>query len=243
MVYGTSCRTFESSWARWIVDADAMSKIRVSCFRWVPPFAQGLARDLRVRWALEEAGLPYEEQPLSFDELKSESYRASQPFGQIPVMEVDGVASFESGAIVMEIADESDALMPRDARERAQVRTWAFAALNTVEPQAGMLNLILLQHPNPGDEMQKLRRTLFERVESRLDAIVVFLGARSHLVGDRFTAADLLMTTVLRALRTTDLVSKRPALGAYVARHEERPAFRRALEAHMANFEANAPRS
>jgi glutathione S-transferase len=226
-----------------IVRFRRMPNIRISCFRWVPPFAQGLVRDLRVRWALEEAGLAYEERLLSFEEHRGEAYRKLQPFGQVPIMEVDDVVMFESGAIVTSIAEQSDALMPSDPAGRARVRSWMFAALNTLEPQSGMLNFIALRQPNPGADVKKLRDEVAERVEQRLDAIVAVLGDRAHLVDDRFTAADLLMTTVLRTLRTTDLVTKRPVLAAYVARHEARPAFAKALRAQMANFEANAPKS
>lgn len=219
----------------------AMATIKVSAFRWVPPFAQGLVRDLRVRWALEEAGLPYEERLLSFEDQKSESYRKWHPFAQVPAMEMDGLVLFESGALVLNIAERSEALMPTDAAERARVRTWIFAALSTVEPQTGMLNFLLLQAPNPSEDVKKIRDAVMERVESRLDTVVDVLGGRAHLVGERFTAADLMMTTVLRTLRTTDLVTKRPALDAYVKAHERRPAFQKALAAQMAPFAANAP--
>src|SRR3954467_13971786 len=110
-----------------------MSRIRVSAFRWVPPFAQGLVRDLRVRWALEEAGLPYEEWVIGPEEQKSESYRRMQPFGQVPVYEEDGLVLFESGAIVLHIAERSEALMPSEPNARARTKTWMFAALNSVE--------------------------------------------------------------------------------------------------------------
>ena len=220
-----------------------MPHVRVTCFRSLPSFAQGLARDLRVRWALEEAGIPYEERPLSFEELKGDAYRALQPFGQVPILQVDDVAYFESGAIVLDIAEKSGALMPSDGADRARVRMWMFAALNTLEPQSGMLNFIELRQPNPSDDVKRLRDEVAERVSSRLDAVVGVLGDRPHLVDGRFSAADLLMTTVLRALRTTDLVAKRPVLDAYVRRHEARPAFQKALRAHMAHFEASAPKS
>jgi glutathione S-transferase len=109
--------------------------IRVSAFRWVPPFAQGLVRDLRVRWALEEAGRPYEERLIGREDQGTESYRRLQPFGQVPAYEEDGVELFESGAIVLHIAERSEALLPADPAARARAKTWMFAALNSVEPQ------------------------------------------------------------------------------------------------------------
>src|SRR5688500_744593 len=108
--------------------------IKVSAFRWVPPFAQGLVRDLRARWALEEAGLPYEELLIGPDDQKTPDYRRWQPFGQVPAIEDDGLVLFESGAIVLHVAEKSPALLPTDAAARAQVRTWVFAALSSVEP-------------------------------------------------------------------------------------------------------------
>ena len=218
-----------------------MDKIKVSAFRWVPPFAQGLVRDLRVRWALEEIGLPYEERLLSRDDQNSESYRKLQPFGQVPTFETEGLVLFESGAVVMHLAEQSNALMPADAAARARVKTWMFAALSTIEPPINMLVVIDLQPAEVREGAQKLRDSVAERVGGRLDSLATFLGDREHLVEGRFTAADLLMTSVLRILRTTDLVSKRPTLDAYRLRGEARPAFQRALAAQMATFAANAP--
>src|ERR1700739_4042135 len=116
-----------------------MTAIKVSAYRWVPPFAQGLVRDLRVRWALEEAGLPYQERMLGFGEQSSEGYRALQPFGQVPAFEEDGLVLFESGAIVYHIAQRSERLMSADPAARGQTLTWMFAALNTVEPPVQFL--------------------------------------------------------------------------------------------------------
>jgi glutathione S-transferase len=215
--------------------------IRVTAHRWVPPFAQGLVRDLRVRWALEEAGLPYEEQLIGPDDQKSERYRALQPFGQVPVLEEDDTAMFESGAIVLHIAERSAALMPEDARERERVRTWMFAALNTIEPPVTALGLVNLQPGGVTEATKPLRDWVAGLVSSRLDSLVKFLGDREHLVANRFTAADLLMTTVLRQLRSTDLVTQRPTLDAYKKRNEERPAFVEALAAQLAAFAKHAP--
>jgi glutathione S-transferase len=215
--------------------------IRVTAHRWVPPFAQGLVRDLRVRWALEEAGLPYEEQLIGPDDQKSDRYRALQPFGQVPVLEEDDAAMFESGAIVLHIAERSAALMPEDARERERVRTWMFAALNTIEPPVTTLGFVNLQPGGVTEGTKPLRDWVAGFVSSRLDSLVKFLGDREHLVAHRFTAADLLMTTVLRQLRTTDLVAQRPTLDAYKKRNEERPAFVKALAAQLAAFARHTP--
>jgi len=215
--------------------------IRVTAHRWVPPFAQGLVRDLRVRWALEEAGLPYDEQLIGPDDQKSDRYRALQPFGQVPVLEEDDDAMFESGAIVLHVAERSPALMPDDARERERVRTWVFAAINTVEPPITALSFVKLQPGGVTEGTKPLHDRVVEFVGMRLDSLVRFLGEREHLVANRFTAADLMMTTVLRNLRTTDLVAQRPTLEAYKKRNEERPAFVKALAAQLAAFAKHAP--
>ena len=213
--------------------------ITISAFRWVPPFAQGLVRDLRVRWALEEAGLPYEVRLIGPQEQKSDDYRALQPFGQVPTYEDDDIKLFESGAIVMHIAEKSEALMPRDANGRARARTWMFAALNTLEPQVQQLAAIDLFYP--AEEWAKARRPGVEQmVRKRLDELRVSMKGRDYLE-DRFTAGDLLMVTVLRNLRQTQILKEYPALSAYRERCEARPAFARALAAQMAPFAKNAP--
>lgn len=217
-----------------------METIRVSAFRWVPPFAQGLVRDLRVRWALEEAGIPYETSLIGPEEQKSEQYRKLQPFGQVPAVETTEGAMFESGAIVMHLAESSEALMPKDPAGKMRVQTWMFSALNTVEPPITMLNILDIWRADLGDT-EKVSATVREFIGKRLDTVTSFLGDRDHLVEGRFTAADLLMVTVLRALRTTDMVTARPTLAAYQARGEARPAFQRALAAQMRTFDENAP--
>ena len=215
--------------------------IRVSAFRWVPPSVQGLVRDLRVRWALEEAGVPYEEHLIGPEDQKSASYRALQPFGQVPVLEEDETTMFESGAIVLHIAERSPALMPVDSHGRERVRTWTLAALNTIEPPIAMLGFMQLQPGGVAEGAQPLRDTIAGWVGMRLDNLVAFLDEREHLVAERFTAADLMMTTVLRMLRDTDLVAQRPTLAAYRDRAQARPAFRKALDAQLAAFARHAP--
>jgi len=215
-----------------------MSAIRVSAYRWVPPFAQGLVRDLRVRWALEEAGLPYEERLLALGDNKSEDYRKLQPFGQVPTFEEDGMVLFESGAVVLHIGERSKALLPSDPAARARATSWMFAALNSVEPS--IMSLIQIDLKFAGDAAAtQLREATVDAVKGRLESVVAWLGERDYLE-DRFTAGDLLMVTVLRILRHTDMVSGIPALAAYVARCEARPAFQKALAAQMAAFAKNA---
>jgi glutathione S-transferase len=212
---------------------------KVSAFRWVPPFAQGLVRDLRVRWALEEAGLSYEARLIGPEDQKSESYRRLQPFGQVPAYEENGLVMFESGAVVLHIAERSSTLMPSEPDARARVTTWMFAALNTVEPQIQNLAEIDLFHAK--EEWAKARRpSAVEAVNKRLTSLSAWLEGRDYLEA-RFTAADLLMTTVLRNLRHTELVAAMPVLEAYRQRCEARPAFQKALADQMAVFAANAP--
>ena len=216
-----------------------MDKITVTGFRWAPPFAQGLVRDQRVRWALEEAGLPYEVSLIDIGDLNSDAYRRKQPFGLVPVFEADGGGLFESGAIVHRIAAESEALMPADRQGAAETVTWMFAALNTVEPPILQLLAIDLRHGE--EEWAKLRRPgAVDAVKVRLGALSAWLDGRDYLL-NRFTAADILMTTVLRFIRHTDLVAEFPALDAYVKRCEARPAFQKVLRDQMADYARHEP--
>ena len=213
--------------------------IKVSAFQWVPPFARGLVRDLRVRWALEEAGLRYETRLLGPDDKNSKEYRAMQPFAQVPAYEEDGLVLFESGAILLHIAKKSDVLMPTDPKEQARTTAWMFAALNSIEPRISVLTGIDLFHAE--EEWAKARRPgALKDAQDRLDALSDWLKGRDYLE-NRFTVADLLMTTVLRILRHTDVVSKMPTLEAYRLRCEARPAFTRALAAQMADFSDTMP--
>jgi glutathione S-transferase len=208
--------------------------ITISAFKWVPPFAQGQVRDLRARWALEEAGLPYDAMLIDADDQASAGYRARQPFGQVPIFEEDGLVLFESGSIVLHIGARSEALLPADEAGKARAVTWLFAALNTIEVVIQPLAEIDLFYAD--QEWAKLRRPRAEqRVKLRLAELAARLGKREFLE-DRFTVGDLMMTTVLRILRHTDLVEREPILKAYQARCEARPAFQRALYAQMATF-------
>ena len=218
-----------------------MSLLRVTAFRWVPPFAQGLVRDLRVRWALEEAGLPYDVTLIGFEDQNTPAYRAKQPFGQVPVLEDGELVLFESCAILLHLGERSETLLPKDPTLREHVRSWMVAAINSVEPPITTLNALQLQPGGVPEGAKAFHETVLGRIGQRLDALVAFLGDREFLVGERFSAADLLMTTVLRNLRTTDLVARRPALAAYQRGHEARPGFVKALGDQMATFAAHAP--
>lgn len=206
-------------------------------FGWVPPFARGLVRDLRVRWALEEAGIPYRVTLVGDGpgQMSRDAYRAIQPFGQIPAIEDGDFRLFESGAIVQHVAERSGgALLPESAEDRARVAQWLFAALNTIEMPVQELAAIDLFYTD--DAWAKERRAgAVEAVRGRLAQLAACFEGRDYLV-ERFTAADLLMTTVLRILRHTDLVAALPKLDAYLKRCEARPAFQRALAAQMGDF-------
>jgi len=209
--------------------------ITISAFKWVPPFAQELVRDLRVRWALEEAGLAYHAKLISFEDQASDDYRSRQPYGQVPVFEEDGLVLFESGSIVLHIGARCEALLPADEAARARAITWLFAALNTMEvaiQQLAELDLFFA-----GQEWARLRRPdLEQKVKVRLSELADWLGDREYLE-NRFTVGDLMMATVLRILRHTGLVAAEPRLKDYQARCEARPAFQRALRDQVAAFE------
>src|ERR1700726_3030683 len=212
-----------------------MTKIKVSAFRWVPPFAQGLVRDLRVRWALEEAGLRYNVRLLEQGQGDKPEYRALQPFGQVPIYMEDDFVLFESGAIVLHIGERSEALLPKDATARARATQWLIAALNSIEPFVMDVARIDIFYPN--DEWAKLRRPgAVEFVQKRLNALSKSLGDKPWLDGDRFTAGDLMMSTVLRILKHTDIVTSDKRLAAYIERCTARPAFTRALDAQIGDF-------
>lgn len=213
--------------------------ITITAFKWVPDFAQGLVRDLRVRWALEEAGLPYKTRLLGMGDQDKPEYRALQPFGQVPVMDDDGFVLFESGAIVLHIGAKSDVLLPKDPAARARATQWLIAALNSVEP--ALNNVALIDGPYANEEWAKLRRAgALEFAKKRIDGLSAALGNKPFLDGNQFTAGDLMMATVLRLMRGTDIVTSDARLGPYMERCTSRPAFNRALEAQMGDFRAAA---
>ncbi len=189
-------------------------------------------RDLRVRWALEEAGLPYRVELIDLRN-KPADYSAWQPWSQVPAYEEDGLRLFESGAIVLHIAKKSPALAPTDPAARERMTCWLFAALNSVEPP--MQELVLLDFQHADKDWAKVRRPMVvEFVQRRLKGVADSLGDREFLEGD-FTAADLMMSTVLRMAERVGMVEE-AGLGAYHARCETRPAFQRALAAQLADF-------
>jgi glutathione S-transferase len=216
---------------------DPNAAIEITAFRWVPPFAAGLVRDLRVRWALEEVGLPYRERLLGLE--RPADYLKEQPFDQVPTYREGDVHMFETGAIVQYIGEKDERLLPRDPVDRARAIQWTYAALNSVEPAIASLQLIDLFYAD--QEWAKLRRQgAQEFVQLKLKRVADWLGDKEWLE-DRFTIGDLIMVTVLRNLRQTDMVTGHPVLGPYLARGEARPAFQRALADQLAVFAANQP--
>lgn len=212
---------------------------QVSAFKWVPDFAQGYVRDLRVRWALEEAGIPYEPVLIDPDIQASADYRAWQPFGQVPAYRDGAVEIFESGAIVLHIAEQSEALSPKDPAGRAQVTTWVIAALNSVEPHVAAVSEIDLFHK--GEAWTEERRPqVIAYLKTRLDAVAKALGSQDYILG-RFTAADIILSTVLREADRKGLASTHPNLHAYIDRCEARPAFQKAMADQLEPFAKYAP--
>lgn len=208
--------------------------ITITAFETSPDRGRGLARDFRVRWALEEAGQPYAVRLLSFAAMKQPDYLAEQPFGQIPAYEEDGLVLFETGAILLHIAERYPGLLPSDSGARARAVAWMFAALNTMEPP--ILNregAILTERDRPW-HAERLPR-LDAAVRSRLEALSRALGEAEWLEG-AFSAADILMVTVLRRLETSAMLPDYPNLAAYVARGEARPAYQRAFADQKAVF-------
>lgn len=204
----------------------------------VPPFAVGLVRDLRVRWALEEAGEKYQVRLVDTEERQQAAYRQLQPFGQTPAYQEEGLDLFESGAILQHIAKRSPILMPEGEQDSARVTAWMFAALNTVEPHVLNLADIDLFHADQPWAVQR-RPALEEHLLKRLGELNTWLKDRDYLAGP-FSVADILMATVLRSLRHTDLVARYPALNAFLARCSARPAFKRALADQTALFAPEA---
>jgi glutathione S-transferase len=212
--------------------------IEITAFRWVPEFAQGLVRDLRARWALEEAGLDYRVRLV--DQERPPEYLLEQPFDQVPCFSDGKVKIFETGAIAQYVGENSEALLPRDPQGRYRAIQWTYAALNSVEP--ALINLLLIDLFFTGEEWAKLRRPgAADFAKLKLKRVSDWLGDKSWLEGDRFTIGDLIMTTTLRFLRHTDLVAQFPNLDAFVKRAEARPAFQQALTDQLAVYAANQP--
>ena len=210
--------------------------ITITAFERSPDGGKGLARDTRVRWALEEANLPYEVRLVSFSAMKEPAHLAIHPFGQIPTYEEGDLALFETGAIVFHIATHNAGLLPEDANARARAITWIFAALNTVEPP--ILEFVTARIFEADKPWAQDRLPLVaDRVRARLAQLSAYLGDAEWLDGS-FSASDLMMASVLLRLRMSGILDEFPNLAAYVARGEARPAYKRAFEAQLA---INAP--
>ena len=211
----------------------------ITAFESSPDRGQGLARDMRVRWALEEAGQPYEVRLVSFRAMKKPAHRALHPFGQIPTYEEGDLALFESGAIVFHIAEHHAGLLPQDGNARARAIMWIFAALNTVEPPILDLQTArFLEGDKPWAE-QRLP-LIKERIRARLGELSTRLGDADWLDG-AFSAGDLMMVHALLRLKPSGMLDDYPNLAAYVARGETRPAYKRAFAAQLVVFTGRAP--
>jgi glutathione S-transferase len=208
----------------------------ITAFERSPDRGKGLARDMRVRWALEEAGEPYEVRLVSFKAMKQPAHLALHPFGQIPTYEEDDLALFESGAIVFHIAERQGGLLPNDANARARAVTWMFAALSTMEPPIVEREMAMILERKEAWYEQRLRG-LEKSVRNRLGELSVRLGDADWLDG-AFSAGDLLMVTVLLRLKGSGMLEEYPNLSTYVARGEARPAYKRAFDAQLAVFTA-----
>jgi glutathione S-transferase len=208
----------------------------ITVFERSPDRGQGQARDMRVRWALEEVGQPYDVRLVSFHEMKEPAHRALHPFAQIPTYEEGDLALFESGAIVFHIAERHAGLLPEDANARARAITWMFAALNTIEPPIVDRETAMLLERDETWHEQRLP-ILEDRIRKRLGELSDRLGDADWLDG-AFSAGDLVMIGVLRRLNRSGLLNEYPNLSAYVAHGEARPAFKRAFDAQLAVFTA-----
>ena len=208
--------------------------ITITAFESSPDGGKGLARDTRVRWALEELGLPYEVRPVSFRALKEPAHLALHPFGQIPTFEEGELALFETGAIILHLAQRHAGLLPEDGNARARAVTWMFAAVNSVEPPIlEFVNAKLLEGDKPwAAERMPL---VVERVRVRLNQLSARLGD-AHWLDGAFSAGDLMMVSVLLRMRPSGILDGFPRLAAYVARGEARPAYRRAYDAQAALY-------
>ncbi len=213
--------------------------ITITAFERSPDGGKGLARDMRVRWALEEVGQPYEVRLVSFRAMKEPAHRALHPFGQIPTYEEGDLVLFESGAIVFHLAERHPGLLPADANARARAITWMFAALSTVEPP--ILDLVTAKLLEGDKPWRAQRLPLVEgRIRDRLDQLSGRLGDADWLDG-AFSAGDLMMVAVLLRLRPSGILDEFPKLAAYVGRGEARPAYKRAFDAQLAVYTGQPP--
>lgn len=209
--------------------------ITLTTYKWVPDFAAPLMRAFRVRWALEEAGLPYDIRLVALGpEQRSPEHLARQPFGQAPAIEDDGLILHESGAIALYLAEKSDALMPKDRVDRERATAWVFSALSTIEPAVQELGSIIFFHKDAAWAKER-RPQVEEFLRLRLGQLANALGDKDYLEG-RFTVGDLMMSDVLRIIDSTGIVDGFPKLRAYRDRCQARPAFQRAMKDQMEGF-------
>lgn len=218
---------------------DSTAATEITAFRWVPAFAQGLVRDLRIRWALEEIERPYRVRLLDATKPRPSEYFSEQPFGQVPIYKDNEVELFESGAILIHLGLKDERLLPSDHAQRMRGIAWMIAALNSVEP--AILPLQMINIFNKGEPWTEEARPKFvERLNGRLKCMSDALGDQEWLEG-RFTIGDLMLVTVLRQLRRTGVLDSFPDLAAYVDGGEARPAFQRALADQLVVFAENQP--
>ena len=211
--------------------------ITITAFERSPDRGRGQSRDMRVRWALEEVGQPYDVRLVSFAQMKQPAHLALQPFGQIPTYEEGDLALFESGAIVLHIAERHPGLLPDDANARARAISWMFCAVNTIEGPILELQTAKFAEANESWTQQRLPMVK-DRIRDRLDQLSTCIGDAEWLDGG-FSAGDLMMVTVLRRLNISGLLDEFPNLAAYVARGEARPAYKRAFAAQLAVYNAS----
>ena len=214
---------------------DATPRPVLTAFDWVPEFARGLVRDLRVRWALEEIGRPYDTDLLSARQPRPEDYLARQPFDQVPAFRDGDLQIFETGAILLYLGEQDERLLPTEPQARWNSIAWLFSALNSVEPFVGRITTYDLFHKDK-DWMPAAREASLGLCQQKLKRVTDALGDKEWLAG-QFSVADIAIVTVLNNLRHTDLIAEYPTLAAYKARGEARPAYKRALEAQFADFE------
>jgi glutathione S-transferase len=214
--------------------------ITVTAFKWVPPFAAGQVRDHRVRWMLNEIGWDYEIELIDPAVQASSAYLAEQPFGQVPILRETGRPTlFESGAIVLDLAERSGQLWPADRDAQAQVRSWVIAALNSVEPY--LSNVAEVDFFTEDETLRNLRRPSAVAADERLGKLSASLGDRRYLVGEAFTVADLMLASVLRVAEHADLLAEHPNLAAYRTRCLDRPGFRKAVAEQRRDIDAHGP--
>lgn len=215
--------------------------LQLTTFEWVPPFAQGYVRDLAVRWACEEASIPYAVRLINSSMAASEDYVRQQPFAQVPVIEENGLTIFESGSILLYLGEKSETLLPQNINDRLRARSWVFAALNSIDP--------LVQYFNDMNELSKKeawalpqRSVVLDRLKKRLAYLEHWLKNREYLE-HQFSVGDIMMTLILRNLANAGVLELFLTLDQYLKRNEERPAFKKALADQLKTFTEHTPHS